>query len=95
MTRNQIEKELETLDGWQVRDGKLFKSIVFKDFIEAFGFISKLAIHCEKINHHPELYNVFNKVTINLITHDIGKIGIKDIHLAKIINELLENDKSK
>lgn len=93
MTRNEeIEKELHNLDGWQVRDGKLYRSIIFKDFVDAFGFISKVALESEKINHHPELYTVFNKVTINLITHDIGGITKKDIKLAKIINNLLKHN---
>ncbi len=93
MIKNEeIENELEKLDGWQIRDGKLFKSITFNDFIDAFGFISKLAIHCEKINHHPELYNIFNTVTLNLVTHETGKISIKDIQLAKIVNGLLQNN---
>jgi len=65
-------------------------NISFKDFISAFSFLSKIALISEKLNHHPEIINVYNKVTIKLSTHDIGnKVSKKDYDLAKAIDELL------
>jgi 4a-hydroxytetrahydrobiopterin dehydratase len=76
--------------GWQVIDGqKLNREFKFKDFIEAFGFMTKVAIAAEKMDHHPEWFNVYNRVVIDLTTHDVGGISALDIDLAKKINALL------
>ncbi|OLD33549.1 MAG: 4a-hydroxytetrahydrobiopterin dehydratase [Thaumarchaeota archaeon 13_1_40CM_2_39_13_2] len=88
LSDEQIKKELSNLPGWNVTDGKLHKDFIFKDFIEAFGFISKAAIHIEKMNHHPEWFNVYNKIKVDLVTHDAGGITQNDINLAKILNSL-------
>ena len=75
---------------WKEENNKLSRSFTFKDFIEAFGFMSKVAILAEKHNHHPELSNVYNQVNINLSTHDAGDIVTdKDRNLAKAIDELI------
>ena len=57
-------------------------------FVQAFSFMVKVAMHAEKMNHHPEWFNVYNSVTINLVTHDLGGISNYDIRLAGIINQL-------
>ena len=88
LSDEQIKKELSNLHGWNVTNGKLHKDFIFKDFIEAFGFISKAAIHIEKMNHHPEWFNVYNKIKVDLVTHDAGGITQNDINLAKILNSL-------
>lgn len=88
LSDEQIKKELPNLPGWNVTNGKLHKDFIFKDFIEAFGFISKAAIHIEKMNHHPEWFNVYNKIKVDLVTHDAGGITQNDINLAKILNSL-------
>ncbi|VVC06307.1 Putative pterin-4-alpha-carbinolamine dehydratase [uncultured archaeon] len=88
LTNEQIETELTSLTGWSVLNGKLHKDFVFTDFIEAFGFMSKASIHIEKMNHHPEWYNVYNKIRIYLTTHDAGGITQNDINLARILNSL-------
>jgi len=88
LSDEQIKKELSNLPGWNVTDGKLHKDFIFKDFIEAFGFISQAAIHIEKMNHHPEWFNVYNKIKVDLVTHDAGGITQNDINLAKILNSL-------
>lgn len=67
---------------------KIHKDFVFTDFVEAFGFMSKAAIHIEKMNHHPEWFNVYNKIRIYLTTHDAGGITQNDIDLARILNSL-------
>ena len=75
---------------WIEENNKLFKHFSFKDFISAFSFLSKVALISEKLDHHPEIINVYNKVTIKLSTHDIGnKVSTKDYDLAKAIDELL------
>jgi len=89
LTEEQIKKELVNLQGWNVVNGKLHKDFVFEDFIEAFGFMSRAAIHIEKMNHHPEWFNVYNKVKVDLVTHDAGGITQNDIDLARTLNSLI------
>ena len=75
---------------WIEENNKLVKHFSFKDFISAFSFLSKVALISEKFDHHPEIINVYNKVTIKLSTHDMGnKVSKKDYDLAKAIDELL------
>lgn len=74
--------------GWALVNGKLNKAFKFNNFVEAFGFITKVAIVAEKMDHHPELYNVYNRVTIDLTTHDAGGISAFDLELAKKIDAL-------
>ncbi len=88
LSDEQIRKELSDIPGWNVMNGKLHKDFVFKDFIDAFGFMSRAAIHIEKMNHHPEWFNVYNKIKVDLVTHDARGITQNDINLAKILNSL-------
>jgi 4a-hydroxytetrahydrobiopterin dehydratase len=88
LTEEQIRTELSGLNGWSVLNGKLHKDFVFDDFIEAFGFMCKAAIHIEKMNHHPEWFNVYNKISVDLVTHDAGGITQNDITLARTLNLL-------
>ncbi len=89
------EKELEELvrgmNGWELKEGKLHKSFRFSDFIEAFGFMTRIALEAEKINHHPDWSNVYNTVTIKLSTHDAGGITDYDVKLANIIDKINHN----
>ncbi len=89
LPHKEIEKELKNLSGWTVVEGKLHKEFIFDDFNQAFGFMTRAAMHIEKLNHHPEWYNVYNKLTIDLTTHDAGGITENDINLAKTLNSLL------
>ncbi|WP_417600624.1 4a-hydroxytetrahydrobiopterin dehydratase [Owenweeksia hongkongensis] len=74
---------------WEEKDNKLVKDFKFKDFNEAFAFLTRVAILAEKHNHHPEIYNVYNKISLSLTTHDSGsKVTDKDINLAKAIDGL-------
>lgn len=74
---------------WTEKDNTLTKTFEFKDFIEAFGFMAKVAIEAEKMNHHPNWSNVYNKVSFELTTHDAGNtVTEKDRKLAKIIDKL-------
>ena len=75
---------------WKEENNKLQQTFTFEDFVEAFGFMSKVALIAEKMNHHPEWKNVYNKVEITLTTHDEGNtITEKDRKLAKAIDELI------
>jgi 4a-hydroxytetrahydrobiopterin dehydratase len=67
---------------WQIKDGKLHKTFTFKSFIRAFGWMTQIAIWAEKLKHHPEWFNVYNTVVIDLVTHDAGGISELDFELA-------------
>lgn len=88
LTAAEIESALATLPGWSVADGKLHCEYRFEDFIHAFGFMATAAIAIEKMNHHPEWFNVYNKVTVDLTTHDSGGITAKDVKLAALLDDL-------
>lgn len=76
--------------GWGIKNGKLHRTFTFSDFTTAFGFMTKVAIEANTMNHHPEFYNLYNRVTIDLVTHDDGDtITDLDLQLAKKINALL------
>jgi 4a-hydroxytetrahydrobiopterin dehydratase len=77
-----IAEELQRLSGWTVLDDKLHKSFTFADFVEAFGFMTSVALIAEGMNHHPEWSNVWNRVTIDLSTHDAGGITSLDFTFA-------------
>ena len=88
LTDAKIDAELANLSGWAVKNGKLHKQFEFSSFIEAFGFMARVALVAESINHHPEWLNVYNRVTIDLTTHDAGGISVFDFELAKRVEEL-------
>jgi 4a-hydroxytetrahydrobiopterin dehydratase len=88
LTDKEIESEVNKMPGWKVVNGKLCKSFEFKDFIEAFSFMTRVAMHAEKMNHHPEWFNVYNKVNIDLVTHDLNGISNYDMKLANAINKI-------
>ena len=83
-----ISVALGGLPGWTIVAGKLHREYQFPDFIHAFGFMATAAIAIEKRNHHPEWFNVYNKVTVDLTTHDAGGITQKDIDLAMMLEGL-------
>lgn len=81
---------LEDIPGWSLRDGKLFRQFKFADFSEAFAFMTRVAILAEKADHHPEWFNVYNTVEIELTTHDVGGLSQRDFLLATAINHLID-----
>ena len=89
LSTENIQKELKTnLTSWKLVDNKLVREFKFKDFIEAFGFMTQVALLAQQANHHPEWWNVYNKVKICLTTHDADGITQKDIDLALAVDEL-------
>jgi 4a-hydroxytetrahydrobiopterin dehydratase len=92
MTRlleSDIEEELKKLTGWSVKNNKLHKEFQFNNFNQAFGFMTRAAMEIEKMNHHPEWFNVYNRITVDLTTHDAGGITNNDVNLARILNSLV------
>jgi 4a-hydroxytetrahydrobiopterin dehydratase len=80
----------ETPDGWDEVDGKLRREMVFADFSEAWGFMNRVALLADAPGHHPDWWNSWNRVTIELTTHDAGNIvTAKDVDLATAVNALL------
>jgi 4a-hydroxytetrahydrobiopterin dehydratase len=88
LTDKEITTAIAKLPEWKVVDAKLNRAFKFDDFIQTFAFITKVAIVAEKMSHHPEIFNVYNRVVIDLATHDLDGIGLLDIELAKKIDSL-------
>lgn len=89
LNEDQIKTKLSDLSGWALEDNTLHKVFQFDDFVSAFGFMSQAALHAEKMNHHPDWSNVYNKVEVNLSTHDAGGITEKDFKLASAMDGLV------
>ncbi len=83
----EVESRLAGLDGWILEDGKLRRIFEFHDFKEAFAFMTRVALHAEKMDHHPEWANVYSRVDVGLTTHDAGGITELDFALAASMNE--------
>jgi len=83
---DQIAKALGELDGWEVVDGKLHHTFEFADFVEAFGFMTRVALVAEKLDHHPDWSNSWNKVDISIVNHAAGGITGRCIDLARRID---------
>jgi len=88
LSSESIDHELKNLNGWTIVNNKIHKEFQFDDFNQAFGFMTRAAMYIEKMNHHPEWFNVYNKIIVDLTTHDAGGITQNDINLAKILNSL-------
>ena len=84
------EKACSELKGWSVADGgkAIEKTFKFDDFNAAFGFMSRCALKADKLDHHPEWFNVYNKVDVTLTTHDTGDVTDKDAELAGFMDEI-------
>ena len=82
-----VQAALASLDGWDLAEGKLHREFRFEDFRAAFAFMTSMAILAEKKNHHPEWFNVYNRVEVWLTTHDAGGITQKDVELAQAMEE--------
>ncbi|MEY4583493.1 MAG: hypothetical protein RL701_8196 [Pseudomonadota bacterium] len=80
---------LQKLSRWRLQDNKLHRELKFASFVEAFGFLTSLALVAERMNHHPEIFNVYNRVTLTLWTHDANGLTTLDVTLAQAVEELL------
>ncbi len=86
---NELETALKNLPGWAVSAGKLTKTYKFGSFAQAMGWMVSAAIYADKLDHHPEWSNVYNRVTVNLVTHDLGNvISNLDVDLAQYMESL-------
>ena len=88
MKSDEIEDRLREIASWTLEGGKLHRDFKFKNFIEAFGFMTASALVAEKMDHHPEWSNVYNRVAVDLTTHDAGGVTELDFELAASMNSL-------
>jgi 4a-hydroxytetrahydrobiopterin dehydratase len=86
LSNSEIKKGLSELKKWKLQKGKLHREIDFKNFEDAISFVLRTSLEIEKLDHHPEWFNVYNHVSINLTTHDVGGISNYDFMLAKKID---------
>ncbi len=89
LTEAELRDVLGEVPGWRMENGKLHREFKFANFVEAFGFMTKVALAAERADHHPEWFNVYNQVNIDLVTHAADNaVSQRDIDLAKQINTL-------
>ncbi len=91
LNQEEVEAALNDLPGWQVKAGKLHKTFKFGSFAQAMGWMMSVAIFADKLDHHPEWANVYNRVTVDLVTHDLDNaISSWDVALAQKMEELAQ-----
>lgn len=88
LSSDQISQRLADIEGWELTGDTITRTFQFANFVQAFGFMASAAIMAEKMNHHPEWSNVYNKVTVNLTTHDAGGLTDLDFKLAAKMSDL-------
>jgi 4a-hydroxytetrahydrobiopterin dehydratase len=88
LTPEQLESALGSLPDWRVVNGKLRREYRFADFTHAIGFMAAAATQIEKMNHHPEWFNVYGRVDVDLITHSAGGITARDVRLAQTLEAI-------
>ena len=88
LTEDEIKAAVSSLPGWRFEGSKLHKQYIFADFAHAFGFMATAAILIEKMNHHPEWSNVYNRIDVHLTTHDAGGVSKRDIELAHVLDNI-------
>lgn len=88
LTPDEIHSETKKLHSdWKLANDRLQRSYQFKNFVQAFGFLTQVAIHAQSLDHHPKIVNVYNQVEIELWTHDVGGLTSLDFQLAKLMDE--------
>lgn len=90
LSPDEIAARLEALPGWTLSGAALRRDFAFTDFSEAFGFMTRVALAAEKLDHHPDWSNSWNRVTVALSTHDAGGITDLDFHLAGVMQRLMK-----
>jgi 4a-hydroxytetrahydrobiopterin dehydratase len=88
LSDTEIAEVLNSLKGWELRDGKLHKLFKFPSFAQAIGWMVTVAIYADKLDHHPDWSNVYNRVEVELVTHDLGAVSTWDMELAKKMDAL-------
>ncbi|MEM7185920.1 MAG: 4a-hydroxytetrahydrobiopterin dehydratase [Bacteroidota bacterium] len=89
LNANEIEQALSGLPNWEYHENAIHTSLEFENFKDCFAMMTRIAFEVEKMNHHPNWYNVYNTLTISLSTHDADGVTQKDIDLAKAIEQLI------
>jgi 4a-hydroxytetrahydrobiopterin dehydratase len=89
MTSEQVEAGLKNLPDWELKNDKLHRELKFKNFGQAFGFMTQVALLAQQMDHHPEWSNVYSRVVIDLTTHEAGGISQRDVDLAQKIDQVL------
>lgn len=89
MSSQQIEAGLKDLPDWTIKDEKLHRELKFKNFVQAWGFMTQVAILAQEMDHHPEWFNVYSRVTIDLTTHEADGISTRDFELAQKIDKVV------
>jgi len=89
LLESEIQSELASLDGWELRDGRLRKQFTFRTFLRALAFVNSMAYLAESAGHHPDITINYNKVTLRIITHSEGALTDRDFALARQIDEKL------
>lgn len=89
LSEKELEEALQTLQQWEIKGGKLHKEFKFKSFAAALGWMVSVGVQADKMDHHPEWSNVYNRVVVDLVTHDLGNvISNLDVTLAQKMDEL-------
>jgi len=88
LSDDDVTRELATLDGWKREGDKITRELKFADFVTAFSFMTAAALVAEKMDHHPEWFNVYSTVRIHLTTHDADGLSAFDVQLARAMNKL-------
>ena len=96
MERIGAQAALARLNGWSAVEGRdaIRKVFEFEDFNAAWGFMSRVAVKADKVDHHPEWFNVYNRVEVTLSTHDCGGLSSLDVKLARFIDHIYEGDEN-
>jgi 4a-hydroxytetrahydrobiopterin dehydratase len=89
LSETELPERLASVPAWTLRDGKLHREFGFAGFVQAFGFMSEVALLAERSDHHPEWSNVYGRVVIDLTTHDCGGVSERDFALARAIDALV------
>ena len=89
LSEQEVAAALAKLPGWSVQNGSLHRAFEFKDFSQAFGFMTRVAMAAEAMNHHPDWSNAWNKVTIDLVTHSASGLTTNDVTLATKIQAMI------
>lgn len=88
LDESAVREQMQQLDGWDLVEGRLHRQLEFEDFVHAFGFMTSVALAAERMDHHPDWSNVYNRVDIHLSSHDVGGLSERDFRLARRIDAL-------